>query len=224
MRNIISAALALLLMVAAGCGGRKPVPAGRLLQPAGGFSFVTPDNWSRTKLAGVDFIIASTDPDFGARPNIFVDFVQSPGQAGSVVEKIVETNRKNHRTYEVARQSPFATKSGLPGFRIAARRENKDTLPLALFHYVIQDVDRTIVITCTCAESVKQKYAPLFDSAMKSLESDRTGSPSHHARNSDNTGHILDSAELLHTRRTLFCRRFWFRVFFSGLLRNYFNR
>jgi len=58
----------------------------------------------------------------------------------------------------------------LTGIRIAARRENKDKPPLALFHYFVQNADRTIAITCTCAEPTKQKYAPLFDSAMASLE------------------------------------------------------
>ncbi len=171
MRNKIAAALALLLVVT-GCQKKKPVPTGRLQQPAGEFSFVTPDHWARTKLAGIDFIIVSTHPDFGTRPNIFIDSVQAPGQAESVAKQTIETNRKNHPSYAVIRQSPFATKSGLAGFRIAARRENKDKLPLALFHYVIQDTDRTLVITCTCAEPVKQKYAPLFDSAMESLASE----------------------------------------------------
>ncbi len=171
MRNKLAGILILLLVVA-GCREKKPLPAGRLQQPAGEFSFVTPDNWSRTKLAGIDFIIVSADPDLGTRPNIFVDSVQSPGQAGNVANQTIETNRENHPSYSVVKQSPFATASGLSGIRIIARRENKDKPPLALFHYFVQDAARTIAVTCTCAEPLKQKYAPLFDSAMASLETE----------------------------------------------------
>jgi len=171
MKNTLVLALALLLIIS-GCGRKKPQPSVRLQQPEGRFSFVTPDHWSQKKLAGLDFIIVSTEADFGTRPNIFVDFVRTSGQVGSVVEQTVETNRRNHPSYTVIQESPFVTASGLTGVRIAARRINKSKIPLALFHYFIQDADRTIAITCTCAEPVKQKYAPLFDAAMTSLESD----------------------------------------------------
>ncbi len=171
MKNTLVLALALLLIIS-GCGRKKPQPSVRLHQPIGGFSFITPDTWSQKKLAGLDFIIVSTEADFGTRPNIFVDFVRSPGQVGNVAKQTIETNRRNHPSYTVLQESPFITASGLNGIRISAHRINKSKIPLALFHYLIQDADRTIAITCTCAEPVKQKYAPLFDAAMTSLESD----------------------------------------------------
>lgn len=163
--------LALFLAVA-GCGKQKPQPSVRLQQPNGEFSFVTPDTWSQKKLAGLDFIIVSTESDFGTRPNIFVDSVRTPSQVSNVAKQTVKTNRRNHPSYTVIQEIPFVTTSGLPGVRIAARRINKSKIPLALFHYFIQDADRTIAITCTCAEPVKQKYAPLFDAAMASLKTD----------------------------------------------------
>lgn len=90
---------------------------------------------------------------------------------------MIETNQGNHRSYGVDQQSDFATDSGLTGGKITASRETKDTLPLAVFHYLIQDAERVIVITATCASPVKQKYEPIFDAAMKSLESERTSKP-----------------------------------------------
>jgi hypothetical protein len=157
----------------AGCGGRKPASSGRLLQPAGQFSFVPPDGWSRTKLAGIDFVIVSTEPDAGAKPNIFVDFVERSGSLSNVVAGMVQTNRDNHRAYEVHQQEDFVTESGLRGLKISAGRKNKEALSLALFHYLIQDAERTIGLTCTCAEAAKQKYEATFDRAMKSLQSER---------------------------------------------------
>ena len=69
------------------------------------------------------------------------------------------------------------TDSGLTGVKITAGRETKDALPLATFHYLIQDRERVIVVTATCAGPVKQRYEPIFDVAMKSLESERRSQP-----------------------------------------------
>jgi hypothetical protein len=165
----------LIAVVLAGCGGKKPIPASRLQQPAGQFSYITPDGWSRTKLMGIDFIVVFADPDLGMSPNIFVDYVEASAQVDTEVAELIQMNTDNHQAYEVVHQSDFITESGLIGVKISAGRENMDALPLATYHYVIQDADRVIVITCTCADTVKQKYEPIFDAAMKSLQSERKG-------------------------------------------------
>ncbi len=168
----------LLLMAAAiltGCSRNQPIPSSRLQQPAGNFSFVTPDGWGRTKLAGIDFIIVSTDPDFGATPNIFVDFIEPSTNVTALVERVIQTNHQTHRSYKVVQQNPFVTDEGLTGVKIAAGRTNREALPIATYQYLIQDTDRVIALTGTCAEAVKQRYEPLFDTAMRSLLSD--GSP-----------------------------------------------
>lgn len=170
IKRIIAILLATAVLI--GCGGKKPVPASRLQQPSGQFSFVTPDGWFRTKLAGIDFTIVSADSDFGIDPNIFVDSVETSGKLTNVIAKVIETNKSNHKDYKIAHQGDFVTESGLTGVKISAGRANKNALPLALFHYLIKDNDRIIVITCTCADPVKQKYEPIFDSAMKSLQSE----------------------------------------------------
>lgn len=154
-----------------GCGGAQPLPSGRLRQPAGKFSFVTPDGWFRTKLAGIDFIIVSGDTDAGSTPNLFVEFVK-PGSVRAVTQQVIEAYQSTHRSYEVDHQADFTTESGLAGIKVTARRETTDALPLATIHYLIQDSERVIAITATCAEPVKQKYEPLFDAAMKSVRSD----------------------------------------------------
>ena len=63
--------------------------------------------------------------------------------------------------------------AGLDGVKIAARRETKEALPLAVFHFLLQDGERVIVVTCSCAEQGKQKYEPVFDAAMRSLRSEK---------------------------------------------------
>ena len=67
------------LAIFAGCGDRQPVPAGRLYQPAGDFSIVTPEGWHRRKLAGIDFMVVAGEPDRGVTPNLFTDFATGTG-------------------------------------------------------------------------------------------------------------------------------------------------
>jgi len=160
------------ILILAGCGGNKPYPAERLRQPAGKFSFVTPDGWYRTKLGGIAFIIVSTDADYGARPNIYVDSVEPSGILKDVASKVTKQNKVNYESYSVSQQVAFATTSGLPGLKITAGRKNKDSLPLILIHYLITDKGRVIVITCSCAEPVKAKYESIFDRVIMSLQSE----------------------------------------------------
>lgn len=174
MKQIVLAIFAVVALT--GCGDKNPIPASRLKQPAGEFSFVTPDGWFRTKLAGIDFIIVSGEPDFGSKPNLFVDFVK-PGSTSDATQEVIETYQGNQQSYEVAQQRDFATDSGLTGIKVTASRETKDALPLTTFHYIVQDRERVIVVTATCADPVKQKYEPIFDAAMKSLKSERTSQP-----------------------------------------------
>ncbi len=170
MRSIVIAVITVTLL--SGCNGEKPIPTSRLVQPAGQFSFITPDGWFRTKLPVVDFIIVSTEPDYGAVPTIFVDFVTESTNLGKVTVKLIDTNTNNYRKYEVKQQSAFVTEFGLSGIKVSAGRENNDALPLALYHYLIQDADRVIVITCASSYPVRKKYEPIFDAAMKSLRSE----------------------------------------------------
>jgi len=163
----------LLASLISGCG-KKPFPAGRLQQPVGEFSFVTPDDWFRTRLPGIDFIIVSTTDDYGIKPNIFVDEIFLDSQRSNTVDLVLEENSHTLHAYNVETQSDFTTQSGLSGIKIRAHHKTKQNLPLATFRYFIQDTDRVISITCTCADAVKLKYESLFDSAINSLQSEFT--------------------------------------------------
>lgn len=174
--SIVKRMLAALLItsVIGGCAGKKPAPASRLVQPAGEFSFVTPDGWYRSKLPGIDFVIVSADADYGASPNIFVEGAPRPGVVRNRATQMTEANRAGVPAYASLEQDAFSTESGLTGLKVSARRENRDALPLALWHYLFQDGNRVIVLTCSCAEPVKQKYEPVFDLAMRSLRTERS--------------------------------------------------
>ena len=162
----------MIVAVLSGCGGDRPIPTSRLDQPIGNFSFVTPDGWFRNKIAGIDFIVVSTKPDCGINPNIFVDFVLPSPELNDAVVKLTTTYKSNHLDYEVIEQADFKTESGLQGVKITARRNSKKQLPLGTYQYVIKEVDRVIAITCTCADSVKEKYEPIFDQTLRTLETE----------------------------------------------------
>ena len=167
--------LSIIVIVAtlSGCGGEKPIPASRLEQPGGNFSFVTPDGWFRAKLVGIDFIVVSTDPDYGIKPNVFVDFVVPSPEIDDAVAKVINSYKTNRQDYEVIEKVDFKTESGLQGIKITARRMDKKKLPLGTFQYVIKGADQVFVITCTCADAVKEKYEPIFDQAMQTLEAEK---------------------------------------------------
>ncbi|MCC5848105.1 MAG: hypothetical protein JJU29_08425 [Verrucomicrobia bacterium] len=170
MHKIILA-LVLGIVLLAGCGvhQKTPHPSGRLELPEAGFSYVTPDGWYRTKLMGIDHIIVSGPADYGIEPNLFVRFVK-PASDKSMKEEMLEIYKQNQNEYEVEQEEDFATDAGLQGTKITARHTSKDALPLAKFHYVFQDGDRLIGITATCASPRKERYEPIFDAAMKSLQ------------------------------------------------------
>jgi hypothetical protein len=165
--------IALLTILLSGCE-KKSFPAGRLQQSVGKFSFVTPDGWFRTRLPGIDFVIVSAKDDYGIKPNIFVEEIFLSSQLDHTVAMVSDKNRNTLRAYETETQSDFSTQSGLPGIKICAHHKTKQDLPLATFRYFIRDTDRVISITCTCADAVKSTYEPIFDAAMKSLESEPT--------------------------------------------------
>jgi len=171
MKHFLVAILAAL--IASGCSGKKAVPASRLTQPTGRFSYVAPDGWFRTQLAGVDFIIVSTEPDHGVIPNIFVEGAPRSSSVSNQVTRLIESNRNSMRAYAFVQQQAFTTGSGLTGVKVTARRETTDALAVALYHFSFQDNDRVIDITCSCADAVRQTYEPIFDAAMKSLQSER---------------------------------------------------
>jgi hypothetical protein len=170
MLKKLSFAIILLLFIS-GCG-KKTYPASRLYMPTGNFSYVTPEGWTRNKLPGINFLIVATSEDYGIKPNIFVDEIMPATPLDNAIEKISTQKNENLSNYEVKSKNDFRTQSELYGIKIEARHVNNRNLPLTTFQYLIQDADRIISITCTCAEVVKSKYEPLFDTAIKSLQSE----------------------------------------------------
>lgn len=175
-RKHLAGALActfLSLAVASGCRRDNQRPEGRIYEPIGGFSYVAPDGWFRLKDPDMNHTTVGTYEDAGKSPQISVYFVHGSGAANDAAERYLKHNRKR-KGHTVVQNIPFVTDSGLTGFKISARLEdeNIDPVPVALHHYMIQNAGQVIGITCVCADSVNQKYEPVFDKTMKSMRSE----------------------------------------------------
>jgi hypothetical protein len=161
----------LLSLLCSGCG-KEPHATNRLLQPSGKFSYITPEGWLPTKPAGLNYTIVSSSADAGIKPNIFVTGVFPGMPILDLLRQIGKNNCDTLRNYTILTHENFTTDSGMEGFKITATHQTKEALLLTAFHYFIQDSDRALCITCTCADSTKQTYEPLFDNAIKSLQSE----------------------------------------------------
>lgn len=167
-------ALFLSLLVVCGCG-QRPFPAGRLVQPAGKFSFVTPDSWFRSKPPGIEFTVVSAPADSGMQPNIFVNGIVSATNLDNAATQLVEWYKSSLPSYKESGRAPLATASGIPALKISARKQTGESLEIAMFHYFFLDGVRVIQITCSCPGAVGARYEPVFDAAMKSLETAANG-------------------------------------------------
>ena len=163
--------LILLTLATAGCA-KKPFPASRLPQPAGHFSFVTPDGWFRSKLPGMEFLVISGPADFGMQPNIFVEGTAPATNLAEAAAGLVGRYKSNYPSYAVSTQVVFATISGMRGTKIVAHRRTRESLPVSLCHYIVLDRGRVIEVTCSCSQPAVSRYEPIFDAAMKSMEAD----------------------------------------------------
>lgn len=166
MKNIL--ALTLITLVVMGCG-QKPFPASRLSQPAGNFSFITPDGWFRYKLPGIDFLVISGPPDSGMQPNIFTEGIATSTNLSKTMSALINRYKTNYPSYAILNRDVFTTTSGMTGTKTVALRKTNEALQVSLFHYVIPNRKGSIQITCSCAKQVANRYEPLFDAAMKSI-------------------------------------------------------
>lgn len=163
--------LLIFLSLISGCGKEPTFPASRMEQPAGSFSMVTPEGWYRKKLAGLEFIIVSATPDYGFRSNIFVDGIQPSIDLDKVANAVIERSQNAYQDYESIKQSDFKTESGMTGLKLESTRKDMNQLPLSTFQYLIKDSERTLIFSCSCAETMKAKYESIFDDAISSIES-----------------------------------------------------
>jgi len=134
----------------------------------GGFSLQVPEGWELRNVPGMDFPILTADPVDGFRPNLFVDGVEE-GTVSQVELQLFSRYRNPSDRYNEVSRTEWVSTSGNKGHRLTSHRYSREGLALISWHYLIQEDDRVIAITATCARETSDRLAPVFDAAVSSI-------------------------------------------------------
>ncbi|GEM_PF-2024256 len=151
------------------CGKTRLDSDGRLHESSASFSYRVPEGWSLSKPAGMEFHVVADQPRDGMQANLFVDGVED----GSLEDRrtwLTESYERRHREVSFLSQEPFQTDDGLSGWKLSSTRRSKDGLLIQGYHYLLQDDQRVLLITGSCAEASAAFYEAQFDQAMRSLK------------------------------------------------------
>ena len=136
------------------------------------YSYISPDQWIRKKLPGLDYTLLVSTSDSGLAPSIYPERPPQSGTVDEVADALLDANRDEMRAYVVIDRTRFSTDSGLPGLKVTAQYSTTENLAVSHFLYLLQDGPRVLVLGCRCAYAVTDKYQPVFDAAMKSLKNE----------------------------------------------------
>lgn len=165
----IASRIGLILALIVGACHCHRTSNGRLEQTTGRFSIAVPEGWQVSQPVGIPFAILSAPPDEGHRPNLFTDGVLESATLVGGAQAQCTAYKSAYPDHIAWTSISFVTDHGLPGLKTRAFRRTREDLALALFHYAIQDNDRIIQITGSCAETTAERYEPLFDATIRSL-------------------------------------------------------
>ena len=118
---------------------------------------------------GVIYPILAAEPENGLQPNLFIDAVEE-----GLLEEVEDARLSRYRgtiQYQELSREGWSTDAAKKGLRIKASRSARDGLALTSWHYLIQDEDRVIVITATCARESAAEFESVFEAALRSLQS-----------------------------------------------------
>jgi len=169
----VSAILAALLLVlpVAGCGRGKPLPASRLHEKRGGFSYLAPDDWNRTKLPGLKYQVVSGTPVDGFIPNIFVAEDTHDGRLADFVTGHISAQQEAWPDLEVLARNGFRTDAGVDAPRVITRR-TRDGARVVQAHYFFETGDRKIIVTCSAAAEADDAVNEAMEASMRSFRFD----------------------------------------------------
>lgn len=160
--------LLLIFLLCTACSRSTSLSGGRVSFEGGGFSLQAPEEWELQKVPGMDYPILASDPVDGFRPNLFIDGVEE-GTLEYVEAQLLARYRNESARYEEVSRAAWTTAAGNKGLRLTSYRNSSDGLPLVSWHYLIQEGDRVIAVTATCARETSTVLAPVFESAVYSI-------------------------------------------------------
>ena len=167
-RATVAIVLTAAVLQTGGCRGRAAVPASRLFETAGRFSYVTPDGWTRHRVAGVKYQIVAGQEEDGAAPNLYVTDEGSPQDLDAYVPAFVARQKKIYPDIVVGTERELLTEEGHVARVVEATRSARGTR-LVLRFFFLRRAQQTVIITCTWQDAGRPELADVFESAVRTF-------------------------------------------------------
>ena len=141
-----------------------------VVEQLGGFSYSIPADWTLSKMDGMDFQIARDKISNGFYANINV-LQEKNNYSFAEYFKLNLVQLKDYiADYQEINTEDFATDSGLKGKKhICSDKQGGKSLYQAFYFFERKDKTK-IIITGTSLLEEREKYAPVFDTIVKSYK------------------------------------------------------
>ena len=171
MRFLSAAALPVFMIGLAGTLSAAPALASgtRLVEPAGGFSYLPPAGWHTRTFPGLKYKICYTTPANGFAPNINTVDEVAPMAMGPYMQLSISHMKLAYTSLHVLSQKPFVTASGLHGVRMMTDGVVGDKHMHQVFYIFPGGNNRKYVLTASSLASDRGKYDAATDAAMKTF-------------------------------------------------------
>ncbi len=147
-----------------------PVPAARVVEPAGGFSYVPPPGWHVKSFPGLKYKMCYAPPASGYSPNLIVSEDRS-AQSLDVYQQASNAGlRQSYANVHIISQTPFVTSAGLQGLRIAVVGVPTKLHLAQIFYLFPASSTRKLIVLVSWLSADGNKYAAAADTAMKTLK------------------------------------------------------
>ncbi|MGB7624379.1 MAG: hypothetical protein WBN92_18695 [Terriglobia bacterium] len=168
-----------LVILMAAMNGYAQAPVIRYVEPAGGFSFNVPSDWTIEEVPGQKYRMVFGPAVDGFAPNINVVDEPSLGSMDSYVAarlrglpKLFES--ASGKEFKTLTQTDFITKFGQRGIRVVTQLEINGRV-LRQAEYFFQGREgKVFVVTCTVPTHGGEAFDKVFDESMKTFNSETT--------------------------------------------------
>lgn len=166
-KKIISLSLFLLILYIPAFSQNK---VKEVSEPTGGFSYFVPAGWTISKIDGMQFQIARDKGANGFYPNLNILQEKNKFTFEEYYKANIAQLKEFISDYKELLTEEFITSAGLKGKKhtCSCKQVGKN---LFQAYYFFERKDKTkTMITCSSLIEDKNKYAPIFDSIVKSLK------------------------------------------------------
>ena len=169
-RSIMCCALCMSLILLWPLIGLSEQATTELSEPNGGFKFMIPEGWTTAEFPGFNFKICRGFPSGGFAPNIAVIDEAFDGSVEDYVTACSAPMTKDAQGFKLLEKRPFNTDSGIRGIKLVfdSKWDRKQLMQTQYYFKGIKG--KMLVITCSVLPEDGQKFADIFDAAMKTLQ------------------------------------------------------